>query len=341
MNAFSYAKAYLSTKILQQPSELIFFVTNRCNLNCSFCCYRYKLNKPGMKDLGLPEIKKIATSYNRFVRILVSGGEPYLRKDLPEILRSFSEHNRLDTVYIPTNGLLTREVISTTEQILKETDFPLIVAVTVMDRREPESSKPKETLTALLALADEYPRLTVKATTIVSKENIHDVAAIRDSLTRAGINVHQHVFGIMRRNPGNNNLLLDAKELNDLREFLIENRERTNLEQRMVSSMWDLISDRLVELGTGARVPHCVAGRYNVVIEHDGIVRACEPSPYSLHLRDFGYDLSSLLKSEAYDKMRNALRNCDCMHPCYIAPNQFFNPSNVVKAGFRAILGAK
>ena len=41
------------------PSEIIFFVTNKCNSMCKGCLYWSKLNNERFKDLSFDEIKKI------------------------------------------------------------------------------------------------------------------------------------------------------------------------------------------------------------------------------------------------------------------------------------------
>jgi len=51
--------------------------------------------------LSLNSLRKISAQFKRKI-ILLSGGEPTLREDLPEIIRIFNKHN---TVFLMTNGI--------------------------------------------------------------------------------------------------------------------------------------------------------------------------------------------------------------------------------------------
>ena len=69
------------------PNEVIIELTNGCNLECSFC-----MNNRRLKNLTelhftkvfsvLEDIKEHGIKAVRF-----TGGEPFLRRDLPDILR--------------------------------------------------------------------------------------------------------------------------------------------------------------------------------------------------------------------------------------------------------------
>src|SRR5512135_1713176 len=71
--------------------SIIFFVTSACNLRCSHCFYWQNLNR--QEDLRLEEIEKISLNLPSFSRLLISGGEPFLRKELPDIIRLFYKNN--------------------------------------------------------------------------------------------------------------------------------------------------------------------------------------------------------------------------------------------------------
>ena len=74
-------------------------VTERCNLNCRFC-FADKKNGP---DITLDKIKEEISSFVKPGRTLVqlSGGEPTLRDDLPEIIRTAGE---LGCKYVQLNS---------------------------------------------------------------------------------------------------------------------------------------------------------------------------------------------------------------------------------------------
>lgn len=73
----------------ERKLESIFlFVTGRCNAKCAMCFYAQEMDKK-QPDLTFDEIKKISETVGQFNRLWISGGEPTLREDLPEILELF------------------------------------------------------------------------------------------------------------------------------------------------------------------------------------------------------------------------------------------------------------
>lgn len=79
-------------------------VTDMCNMNCKFCIASYMLNKDKqiisidtLHNFVLPELKKEGITH-----VGISGGEPSLVKDLPEICKIL--HDNGYEVNIATNG---------------------------------------------------------------------------------------------------------------------------------------------------------------------------------------------------------------------------------------------
>jgi len=106
----------------QTPLSLIQYVTNRCNAKCEHCFF-WKDMEHETQELTLNEFRKIASSLKHPLNsISLTGGEPFLRDDLPEICKIFVGINKTKSIFITTNGLLTDKIYSTTETILKNID---------------------------------------------------------------------------------------------------------------------------------------------------------------------------------------------------------------------------
>lgn len=98
--------------------SIFLFVTGRCNAKCKMCFYAEDMDKKE-KDLTFEEIKKISETAGQFNRLWVSGGEPTLREELPEIIEMFYKNNEIKDVNIPTNGLKPDRIIAWVKQIRK------------------------------------------------------------------------------------------------------------------------------------------------------------------------------------------------------------------------------
>lgn len=82
-------------------------ITTRCSLRCKNCsnlipCYK----KP--RDYNLDMLKKSIDSFleciNKIVFVRVLGGEPFLSKDLTEILKQLIDSNKVQRIEVVTNG---------------------------------------------------------------------------------------------------------------------------------------------------------------------------------------------------------------------------------------------
>lgn len=84
-------------------------VTYRCNARCTMC-NRYKAPSKPEEELSIETIKKLPRMY--FTNI--TGGEPFIREDLPEIVREL--YKKSDRIVISTNGFFTDRIIKLCEE---------------------------------------------------------------------------------------------------------------------------------------------------------------------------------------------------------------------------------
>src|SRR5918911_1346628 len=97
-----------SSKRERRLGTAILFVTSRCNSLCQTCFYHEELNQPG--DLTFEQIEKISRTMPPITDLWLSGGEPTLRRDLASIIDTFVQHNHVNRLIIPTNGLIKERV---------------------------------------------------------------------------------------------------------------------------------------------------------------------------------------------------------------------------------------
>ncbi len=87
----------------QLPSYFIYFPTSRCNLSCSHCFYHDSLNKR-FNELSLAEIDSFTKTMDPLLNLVLTGGEPYLKHDIAQIVRIFYENTKVPILTIPSNG---------------------------------------------------------------------------------------------------------------------------------------------------------------------------------------------------------------------------------------------
>lgn len=108
----SLSKMTLAKAALFQdaPVYVQFYVTARCNLTCEQCNIIYA--NSDVRECTIDEVKRIADNFSKMgvAIVLLTGGEPFARKDLPEIIHAFE--SRGVHVRMQTNGFATEEQIA-------------------------------------------------------------------------------------------------------------------------------------------------------------------------------------------------------------------------------------
>lgn len=91
------------------PPLVSLIVSKRCNLKCPFCIFGGSDTTGSEGDLTLPALQKILSLdlVKRTLLFVVSGGEPCLNKDLPQIVRVLRKAKYL--VGMITNGCLLEQ----------------------------------------------------------------------------------------------------------------------------------------------------------------------------------------------------------------------------------------
>jgi len=116
-----YKLAYHGLAEPPAPINLTLSVTNACNSRCQSCDIWkiYPAEKERLKDeLTIDEINTIFRKVGRVYFFNISGGEPFLRKDILEIVKAGCVHLNPTVVHIPTNALSPDRIASKTEEIL-------------------------------------------------------------------------------------------------------------------------------------------------------------------------------------------------------------------------------
>lgn len=75
----------------KKPFDVMLQVTNRCNMQCSFCDF-WPNPAPREQELTIAEFRRLSAELKQLGTFVVSieGGEPLVRKDLPQIVEAFA-----------------------------------------------------------------------------------------------------------------------------------------------------------------------------------------------------------------------------------------------------------
>lgn len=106
------------TKLYDNHGRVINYVrlavTDRCNLRCFYCMPEEGINYvPRRALMTYEEMERIVNvlSHMGINKVRITGGEPFLRKDMMKFLTFLSRNPRIRKINITTNGTLTAPLI--------------------------------------------------------------------------------------------------------------------------------------------------------------------------------------------------------------------------------------
>ncbi|MFU8785464.1 GTP 3',8-cyclase MoaA [Aliidiomarina sp.] len=96
----------LTDKYARRFTYLRLSVTESCNFRCNYCLPNGPDCTSRKNEITLPEIKRVVTAFAKTgtKKVRITGGEPALRKDLADIIRTCKSVPGIEQVVITTNG---------------------------------------------------------------------------------------------------------------------------------------------------------------------------------------------------------------------------------------------
>jgi radical SAM protein with 4Fe4S-binding SPASM domain len=325
------------------------FVTSVCNARCAHCFYPINAGK---NELTLEEIARLADTMPPIRLLLIGGGEPFLRRDLPEIVKIYFEKTGFFTCSVPTNGFSAEEIGRMTDAICAiSPDLHFGVTVSLDGFREYHDhvrrlaglyDRAVKTLEALLELGRRRPNLTVGVTTVFMRDNQKDFEAFCDHIYET-YRPNQHSINLIRGEAYDpslkDNLDVDLfrriSEKQDARYPTEDVRRgwrgaRTRARREVNRLRYEYIAR---QAKGGAFEQFCLAGEREYVLSEEGNVFGCEliGDPIG-NVREAGYDFRKIRESEAaaafHDKKHATL--CKCTHECNARTMLLFDRKNAL-----------
>ena len=367
-----YRLAY--ERVVQPPApiNLTLSITNMCNSRCQSCDIWkiYPAEKERLQEeLTVEEIEKIFASVGEVYFFNISGGEPFLRKDIVDIVRVGCEQLNPTVVHIPTNALSPQRIAALAEEILvgmrewspgtKLTLKPSFDGVEEFHdwvRGIPGNyAKLIETLELLRELRGRYDHLRVGVGTVISTMNIDHLPEIIAESERFGVD--SYISEVAE----------ERQEMRNVSSGITPSHEQYGAAiQRFRDMTFDRLKDAhgLELLTQGMRhfyyeltrrwlrdqkqVIPCYAGVSNAHISPYGDLWPCAilAGSKSLgNLKDVDYDFYRLWHSSRADEVRAGIKagECDCPLANQAYANMLLSPKalfNVGKTVARAKLAA-
>jgi len=165
-----------------RPFVVACFVTNRCNCRCASCLWRHN----DWRDVPLDDLKRFYGEARElgFVATALTGGEPFLRKDLGELVRFLDEDLEMSILTFTTGWFLEQRM----DEVLPHLDM-LVTSVDSARAERHDTIRGLPGLHARLMRAiplvkQRYPLLSVQFNCCVQQgiaAEIDDLIALAES----------------------------------------------------------------------------------------------------------------------------------------------------------------
>ena len=336
------------------PILLNILVTSVCDMRCVHCFFTEELDDKPRKKLQMKthEIVRISETLGANLGVLViAGGEPFTRKDLPEIARAFHENNRLESIYLMSNGQIQQRILPDVSRILEECPkLNLTVALGIDGlaeehdkiRQKPGSwNRVIDTARQLQRIKKDHPQLDIQTCTCFMNSNQDRIFEwydfLKNDLQPDKVNVNY----IRPPSAVPQELDIDISRYYKLTEAIGQDSAHAALKNSYGGHagffkaaidvyMHELIAKTALE---GRPQLRCFAGDAGGVIYDEGTVSSCEILAGVGNLRDYDWDFSKLWYSPEMDARREQVADgCFCTHEsnCYY-PSLAFNPQHLVQ----------
>ncbi|MBD3326598.1 radical SAM protein [candidate division KSB3 bacterium] len=307
-NPFGTAGALIrNTWITKRPYLVYFKPTARCDLRCKIC-NRWKEKSSSAEELGLSEIESFLSVMKRngATVLILWGGEPTLRKDLPEILNLAKSLGYRISMCTNLNSLEKKA-----ERLLPNLDTLLCSLDGYGKNHDDARGLPGLFDKAVRAIekSTEYKHLRIKIWAALHRFNTKDIEPLAKLAKELGVWIEYFPVALIENY--NEELVLQNEELETAFGGIVELK-------RAGYPVWNL--DSVLRIMGENRHVKCNIGRIAIHFNHRGDVYSCEdPEGNPLHswgnIRDI--DLTELISSKEFRDVGLGLSSCQkCRLPC-------------------------
>jgi len=341
-------KDVVSKIIFRSLAKVNLSVTHACNYRCKTCnIWRKYLENPELRDqeLTLSEYTEFFRSNREIIWLSLTGGEPFLRRDLTDIMISaIGNIDKLRVINVATNGSLPQRIEKSLSDVLHSVKKPLYISVEIsLDGKEPIHNEIRgvkdaykrslETFRRLRRLKEEAEAefFDVKFEYTMSKYNSgmlkETIEELTDKEGSLGLDdfiitfAHKSFFYDNLKNDVTSETNITIKEVS----WFLKNYPKRDIFDRIARSYLKM---SMRYFGENWRPP-CVAGEHSCFINPYGDVYPCITMNYRLgNLKSDGFSLQKILSNKKSQEFRRKIRETcvTCWTSCEAYPTIIFKP---------------
>jgi MoaA/NifB/PqqE/SkfB family radical SAM enzyme len=342
-----YNLARMTNRFVPLPMNITFSVSYKCNSRCKTC----NVWKKRVNDLTLDEYEQIFRKLGHTPYWLTfSGGEPFLRPDLIDVVLAAYRHCRPGIINIPTNGILVDRIVPGVERLAREAPESQVVINLSLDGVGTDHDELRGVKGNYELLRESYdglrtisaPNLTVGIHSVISQHNVDGFIPLRQHV-RDEIKPDSFITEIAEERVELDTIGLDitpsATKYNAIVDQLIADIDENEADgvaaiaQSFRRHYYQIAQQTLREQ---RQVLPCYAGVSSAHIAPNGDVWTCciRAEPIG-SLREHGYDLRPIWSGTRAGELRESIKRGDCHCPLANAAysSMLYHPPSLAKVG--------
>jgi radical SAM protein with 4Fe4S-binding SPASM domain len=261
-------------------------------------------------------------------RVHIGGGEPFLRKDISQIIGTISRDWDARVICLPTNGSIRQPLISTVQNFAAncQNHLRLHFSLNTLEQNFQEFSGTKdtfqeweETFRLAKSITDQSTNITLLTLMTFNDHNQAYFENLIDYVTNS-LCPDDVSIGLVRPHKTYNPVL----DIEKYRQLIKTYFSETSSQNLFLKAYRTLIREHMATYYLQKRsLTKCYSGKMRVVMSPEGNIYPCETRGYPEgddesfllgNIRDFNYNIRNLLKSprsqEVLDEIKN--RSCHC-----------------------------
>ncbi|MBF0485494.1 MAG: radical SAM protein [Candidatus Omnitrophica bacterium] len=327
----------------RMPMFVTYLVTWRCNGRCVFCDV-WRKRAEANDELNLDEISKIFCQIKNPDVLRITGGEPFLRKDLLDVINAIDDVGRPSMIHITSNGMLTERIVQVMEALTHPKKIHIKISIDHVGKRHDDIrgvpgayEKAMRSIKELVRLRKVYKFHVGVNQAIVNESDIEAYGQLKQILSRDNV----PIYPTIALQPQNS--LYSDKKFTDpngsvkpfgefskkgLKDFISSMLE----ESKGISDLPERVIDRYhlqgmynrIVCGQASPNPPCVALNSHIRILPNGDVPVCLYNGTVVgNLKQ--YSLKEIWHSLEVKKQRAWVAQCPgCWQSCEAAVNAIY-----------------
>lgn len=350
--SIGYNVARRTGRVTARPLNLTFSVTYRCNARCRTC----NVWKKRVDDLTLAEYERLFDALGRSLYwATFSGGEPFIRPDLIDIVIACYDRCRPGIVTIPTNGLFHDRILEGVTRLSRHApDLQIVINFSLDgigkrhdDIRDVPGNYEKLKAAYQALRSARLPNVNVGIHSVVSQFNVKDVPALREHVRREFAPdsfITELAEERLELDTIGEEITPTASDYAVVVRDLVADIDASSARgfpaiiQAFRRNYYQVAHQTLVEQ---RQVLPCYAGIASAQIAPNGDVWTCCIRAESIgNLREVDFDFDAVWNSRRAGELRASIRRGDCFCPLANAAysSMLCDPASLAKVGARWIL---